>query len=91
MKRRGPAQLRLGLCCPFAAEPIRFRTTMATAMLRLPRPARLARLADFCRANADALGAWLANMTRDQLVDVGQELEVRPGSKSNTECLPASA
>lgn len=59
MKRRGPAQLRLGLCCQFAAEPIKYRTTTATAMLRLPRPARLARLADLCRANADALLASL--------------------------------
>lgn len=51
--------LRLGLCCQFAAEPIKFRTTTATAMLRLPKPARLARLIDLCRANAESLLASL--------------------------------
>lgn len=51
--------LRLGLCCQFEREPIKFRTTTVTAMLRLARPDRLARLADLCRANADALLASL--------------------------------
>jgi len=45
------AELRLGLCCQFAREPIKFRTTTATAMLRLPRPQRLARLAELCCSN----------------------------------------
>lgn len=52
--------LRLGLCCTFARAPIKFRTTTATAMLRLDQRARLARLAELCRANADALLAALA-------------------------------
>lgn len=60
MKPRSSHGLRLGLCCQFAAEPIKFRTTTATAMLRLPREAQLARLADLCRANAEALLAALA-------------------------------
>jgi UV DNA damage endonuclease len=51
--------LRFGLCCRFVAEPIRFRSTTATAMLRLPRPARLDRLSELCRANASALLAAL--------------------------------
>ena len=51
--------LRLGLCCQFAREPIKFRTTTATAMLRLKKPQRLARLAELCRSNADALQASL--------------------------------
>ncbi len=54
-----PKGLRLGLCCKFSREPIKFRTTTATAMLRLPRPARLERLAELCRANAEALLAAL--------------------------------
>jgi UV DNA damage endonuclease len=53
-------RLRLGLCCQFAREPIRFRTTTATAMMRLPRPERLARISELCRHNADALLAALA-------------------------------
>ena len=52
-------RLRLGLCCQFAREPIKFRTTTATAMLRLSRSERLARLAELCLANADALFASL--------------------------------
>lgn len=54
--RRRPNALRLGLCCQFVREPIKFRATMATAMLRLPK---LARLADVCRSNAEALLASL--------------------------------
>src|SRR5579883_1963206 len=48
-------RLRLGLCCQFAREPIKFRTTTATANLKLSRPEQLARLAELCRVNADAL------------------------------------
>lgn len=51
--------LRLGLCCQFAQEPIKFRTTTATAMLRLSDTERLLRLADLCRHNAEALGVAL--------------------------------
>ncbi|MCG3149793.1 MAG: UV DNA damage endonuclease [Verrucomicrobiae bacterium] len=47
--------IRLGLCCQFAREPIKFRTTTATAMLRLSRRDRLARLGELCRSNAAAL------------------------------------
>lgn len=52
--------LRLGLCCKFAAEPIRFRTVTATALLRLPPAARARRLSDLCLANAGSLRAALA-------------------------------
>ncbi len=50
-----PGGLRLGLCCQFAAAPVKFRTTTATALQRLPRPAQRARLATLCAANAEAL------------------------------------
>ncbi len=61
MKRapQPPARPRLGLCCQFAAAPIKFRTTTAAALVRLPRPAQLERLAELARANADALLAAL--------------------------------
>jgi UV DNA damage endonuclease len=32
--------LRLGLCCQFVREPIKFRATTAAAMVRLPKPER---------------------------------------------------
>jgi UV DNA damage endonuclease len=51
--------LRLGLCCQFIAEPIRFRTTTAKAMSVLPRAEQLRRLAALCVANAESLLAAL--------------------------------
>ncbi|HOW65327.1 MAG TPA: UV DNA damage repair endonuclease UvsE [Candidatus Paceibacterota bacterium] len=59
MSQPTPPTPRLGLCCQFAREPIKFRTTTAAAMLRLPRADRLTRLAVLCRLNADALLASL--------------------------------
>jgi UV DNA damage endonuclease len=59
MKAHSPPALRLGLCCQFAREPIKFRTTTATALLKLSRTERLRRLSDLCFANAEALLASL--------------------------------
>jgi UV DNA damage endonuclease len=47
--------IRLGLCCIFRDAPIKFRTTTATAIKRLPRDAGRKKLADLCAANAAAL------------------------------------
>lgn len=55
----GSAGLRLGLCCQFTAEPIKFRTTTAAALQRLSRREQLRRLSELCAANADALHAAL--------------------------------
>jgi UV DNA damage endonuclease len=52
--------IRLGLCCTFRDEPIKFGTTTAAAVSRLDRPAALAKLAALCLANARALTAALA-------------------------------
>jgi UV DNA damage endonuclease len=54
-----PVGLRLGLCCQFIAQPIRFRTTTATALGRLPRREQLRRLASLGVANAESLLAAL--------------------------------
>lgn len=51
--------IRLGLCCIFRDQPIRFRTTTAAAAYRLARPASLAKLSELCLANADSLLAAL--------------------------------
>ena len=51
--------LRLGLCCQFLDQPIKFRVTTATAMQRLPRREQLARLAELGAGNAAALLAAL--------------------------------
>ncbi|HEY4260475.1 MAG TPA: UV DNA damage repair endonuclease UvsE [Schlesneria sp.] len=47
--------IRLGLCCGFRDEPIKFATTTAAAIGRMTRPLALAKLSDLCLANADAL------------------------------------
>jgi UV DNA damage endonuclease len=47
--------IRLGLCCIFRDQPIKFRTTTATAIKRLPREEGRKKLADLCAANATAL------------------------------------
>lgn len=64
---RPPNALRLGLCCQFVGEPIKFRATTATAMLRLAKQERLGRLAELCRANADALLAALVFCARHDI------------------------
>lgn len=53
------AGVRLGLCCQFLEQPIKFRVTTATAMQRLSRREQLARFAELCAGNADALLAAL--------------------------------
>ena len=47
--------IRLGLCCLFRDEPIKFRTTTATAISKMKRPDALAKLSHLCLENADAL------------------------------------
>lgn len=48
---------RLGLCCIFRDEPIRFRTTTAAQLLKLPREAQLAKLSEIVLHNTDSLNA----------------------------------
>ncbi len=47
--------MRLGLCCQFVAQPIKFRTTTATALGRLSRRERLVKVSELCLHNANAL------------------------------------
>ncbi|MCC6493058.1 MAG: UV DNA damage repair endonuclease UvsE [Pirellulales bacterium] len=49
--------MRLGLCCLFVDEPIRFRTATAAACRPLEPAARANKLAELCRHNAQALRA----------------------------------
>lgn len=52
-------EVRLGLCCQFKNAAIRFRTTTATAVMRLTRSAQLKKSSDLCLSNAVALLAAL--------------------------------
>jgi UV DNA damage endonuclease len=56
---RTPVRVRLGLCCQFIEQPIKFRTTTAAALQRVPRAEQLSRLAGLCAANAESLLAAL--------------------------------
>jgi UV DNA damage endonuclease len=47
--------LRLGLCCQFSREPIKFRTTTAAVVSRLKPSERRQKLSDICLHNAAAL------------------------------------
>jgi UV DNA damage endonuclease len=51
--------LRLGLCCMFREQPIKFRSTRAAALGRLTRGEALARLSEMALANAQALAEAL--------------------------------
>ena len=51
--------MRLGLCCIFRDEPIKFRNTTATAIGNTKRADALAKLSGICMANAEALLAAL--------------------------------
>jgi UV DNA damage endonuclease len=50
---------RLGLCCIFHQEPIKFRTTTAKAISAMERSAALDKLSGLCHTNAAALAAAL--------------------------------
>lgn len=47
--------IRLGLCCMFRDQPIKFVTTTATAIGKMKRPDAMAKLGRLCLENADAL------------------------------------
>ena len=51
--------IRLGLCCTFRDQPIKFVNTTATAAGRMPRVELLAKVNRLCRTNAEALLASL--------------------------------
>ena len=52
--------IRLGLCCIFVSEPIRFRVATARALMRYDRTGYLARLSHLALENARALRGALA-------------------------------
>ncbi len=51
--------IRLGLCCMFRDQPIKFFTTTATSISKMKRPDALKKLGRLCLENADALMASL--------------------------------
>lgn len=51
--------IRFGLCCMFKQAPIKFRTTTATALMKLSRSQALGKLAELCLFNARSLQSAL--------------------------------
>lgn len=51
--------IRLGLCCIFHEQPIKFRNTTVTAIRKMDRSDALVKLSGLCLTNADALHAAL--------------------------------
>jgi UV DNA damage repair endonuclease len=51
--------MRLGLCCRFRDQPIKFVTTTVAAVSKMTRRDALAKLSRLCLENADALLASL--------------------------------
>ena len=49
------SKLRFGLCCQFVEEPIQFRTTTATSLLRMKSTDQRLKLSRLCLANAESL------------------------------------
>ena len=47
--------IRFGLCCIFRDEPIKFRTTTATAVSKINRFDGLRKISDLCKNNANSL------------------------------------
>lgn len=52
--------IRLGLCCVFREEPIKFRRTTAKFQAQFDRPRQLENLSAICRQNASALFSALS-------------------------------
>jgi len=57
--------IRLGLCCIFHEEPIRFRRTTAAALKKLTAKERDEKLSGICRDNAAALAAAITYCSKN--------------------------
>jgi UV DNA damage endonuclease len=58
--QKGFGRIRLGLCCIFRKEPIRFRATTARYLQQFSRREQLRQLSDLCLQNSQSLLAALA-------------------------------
>jgi UV DNA damage endonuclease len=70
--------VRFGLCCLFRDQPIKFRTTTATAVLKLPREEALAKISLLCLENTRALRAALEYCARHGIGDFRINSQILP-------------
>ncbi|MBF0490911.1 MAG: UV DNA damage repair endonuclease UvsE [Candidatus Omnitrophica bacterium] len=59
--------IRLGLCCKFEEQPIKFYTTTATALLKLNKEEALHKISDLCLKNAESLQKALIYCARNNI------------------------
>lgn len=59
--------IRLGLCCLFNEEPIKFRTTTATYLRKLDEPKRIEKLEELTAHNAQALYEALVYCSKNNI------------------------
>ncbi len=69
---------RLGLCCVFKKEPIKFRTTTATALQKLDRRTALEKLSGIVLHNASSLKDALEYCARNQIGAFRVKSEIFP-------------
>lgn len=87
---------RLGLCCQFSQEPIHFRTTTASSLVRLSRPDQCRKLSTLCLANARALLSALqycasSGIGAFRIVSTLFPLKTQPQVRYDLQELPDSA
>jgi UV DNA damage endonuclease len=87
--------IRLGLCCVFRDQPIKFVTTTATAIGNMKRADAVAKLSRLCLANADALLAALRFCAENEIgcFRINSQIlpvKTHPGCGYSVDDLPAS-
>jgi UV DNA damage endonuclease len=79
------SSIRLGLCCIFKNQPIKFRNTTVKAISSMGRDAAMTKLAGLCLANADALLASLQFCARNGIGCFRINSQILP-VKTHAEC-----
>jgi UV DNA damage endonuclease len=66
-QKKESGRIRLGLCCIFRKEPIRFRAATAKHLLRFSRREQLDKLSELCLHNSKSLLAALKYLQRNDI------------------------
>jgi UV DNA damage endonuclease len=70
--------MRLGLCCTFNSEPIKFRTATAKSLSKLSKKERNEKIAKLCRLNAEALLKAFQYCAHNQIGDFRVNSQILP-------------
>ncbi len=75
---RNKSPLRLGLCCVFKKEPIKFRTTTAAVLQKFDRQAGMEKLSEIVLHNSNSLKEALEYCVRNQIGAFRVKSEIFP-------------